>query len=77
MYGDSENSPPGGPCPGLKKLLARTPKAVFEPNTLGEPAYTLGQRLFCLGVKFGEYSSAGIACGIIGQAFANVLMKVK
>ncbi len=67
-------------CPafsGLKKLIARTPKAVFEANTVGEPAYTIGQRLFCLVVKFGEYSLAGIVCGIIGHAMAEGLMKVK
>ena len=50
---------------------------MFEPNTVGERPYTAGQRLFCLVVKFGEYSLAGITCGIIGQALANVLMKVK
>ena len=57
--------------------MARTPKAIFEANTAGEPAYTVGQRLFCLVVKFGEYSLAGITCGIIGQGVANGLMKIK
>lgn len=62
---------------GLKKLIARTPKAVFEANTAGELPYTIQQRLFCLVVKFGEYSLAGIVCGIIGHAMAEGLMKVK
>lgn len=64
-------------CSGLKKLIARTPKAVFEANTAGEPAYTAFQRFFCLVVKFGEYSLAGITCGIVGHAMAEGLMKAK
>jgi len=62
---------------GLKKLIARTPKAVFEANTAGEVPYTVGQRLFCLVVKFGEYSLAGIVCGFVGHAMAEGLMSAK
>jgi hypothetical protein len=39
--------------------------------------YTLGQRLACLGVKFCEYSLAGIVCGFIGQGLANGLISLK
>ena len=62
---------------GFKKLLARTPKAVFEANTAGEARYTTFQRLFCLVVKFGEYSLSGIVCGIVGQGLTNGLLNLK
>jgi len=50
---------------------------VFEANTAGEVPYTVGQRLFCLVVKFGEYSLAGIVCGFVGHAMAEGLMRAK
>jgi hypothetical protein len=39
--------------------------------------YTVGSRFACLGVKFLEYSLAGITCGFIGQGVANSLMLLK
>ena len=64
-------------CAGLKKLIARTPKAVFEANTAGELPYTVSQRLFCLVVKAAEYSLAGIVCGVVGHLMAEGLMSAK
>jgi hypothetical protein len=34
-------------------------------------------RFACVGVKFLEYSLAGIACGLVGQGVANGLMLTK
>ena len=31
----------------------------------------------CVGIKFLEYSLAGIACGLVGQGVANSLMLAK
>lgn len=45
--------------------------------TAGVKQYTLGSRFACLGVKFLEYSLAGITCGFIGQGIANSLMMLK
>ncbi|GAX83847.1 hypothetical protein CEUSTIGMA_g11271.t1 [Chlamydomonas eustigma] len=60
---------------GLKKLLAQVPSAVFAPSVPGAAPYTIAQRLSCLLVKFGEYSLAGIACGLVGTAIANAAME--
>ncbi len=43
----------------------------------GVKTYGLGQRVACLGVKFLEYSLAGIVCGLLGQGLANSLMVLK
>jgi hypothetical protein len=43
----------------------------------GVKQYTVGARFACLGVKFLEYSLAGITCGFIGQGVANSLMLLK
>ena len=43
----------------------------------GVKKYTLGNRLSCLLVKFGEYSVAGFGCGLLGQGIANSLMMAK
>ena len=64
-------------CAGLQRALVRVPSAVFEPSLPGHPRYTLGNRIACVGVKFLEYSLAGIACGLIGQGIANGLMHWK
>ena len=52
------------------------PSAVFEPSKPGLH-FGPGSRVACLGVKFLEYSLAGMACGFVGQAIANQLMRVK
>jgi hypothetical protein len=75
----------GGPRPGsiaarsprLAAALARVPSAVLEASPPGGPRYSPAARAACLGVKFGEYSLAGMACGAVGQAVANGLMAVK
>ncbi|KXZ42750.1 hypothetical protein GPECTOR_120g417 [Gonium pectorale] len=61
----------------LAKWLATIPSAVFEASVPGVKTYGLGQRVACLGVKFLEYSLAGICCGLLGQGLANSLMLLK
>ncbi|GLI61148.1 hypothetical protein VaNZ11_003432 [Volvox africanus] len=61
----------------LKKWLATIPSAVFEASVPGVKKYSLTQRVACLGVKFLEYSLAGICCGLIGQGLANSLMMLR
>ncbi len=43
----------------------------------GVREYSVGSRFACLGVKFLEYSLAGIVCGFMGQGLANSLMLLK
>ena len=62
---------------GMHKILARIPSAVFAPSPAGAPRYTVLDRSACLGVKFLEYSLAGLVCGFVGQGIANGLMQVK
>ena len=59
---------------GIQKLLANVPSAVFAASLPGVSPYSLGQRLACLAVKFGEYSLAGMACGLVGQGVCNGIM---
>jgi len=61
----------------LGKMLDKVPSAVFQPNLKGSPAYGAGARLACIGVKFLEYSLAGMACGLVGQGIANAAMMAK
>jgi hypothetical protein len=61
----------------LTKWLASVPAAALEANVPGVRSYSFGQRMSCLGVKFLEYSLAGIVCGFIGQGIANGAMAVK
>jgi hypothetical protein len=61
----------------LSRWLSTVPSAVFEASVPGVRKYTLGSRFACVGVKFLEYSLAGIVCGLIGQGFANSLMLAK
>ncbi|GFR48372.1 hypothetical protein Agub_g10262 [Astrephomene gubernaculifera] len=61
----------------LQKWLATIPSAVFEASVPGLKSYGVGQRVACLGVKFLEYSLAGICCGLIGQGLANSLMMLR
>jgi Protein RETICULATA-related len=63
--------------PGVKKLLERVPNSVFEANVPGVRTYSLPARVSCLGVKFFEYSLAGMVCGFVGQGIANTFMAVK
>lgn len=46
-------------------------------NTQGMKKFTVGNRAACLLVKFGEYSLAGISCGLVGQGIANALINLK
>jgi hypothetical protein len=39
--------------------------------------FTVTNRAACLLVKFGEYSLAGISCGLVGQGIANALINLK
>lgn len=57
-------------------MLAGVPSAVFEPNRPGA-RYSTGARIACIGVKFLEYSLAGMVCGFVGQGIANQLMYLK
>ena len=61
----------------VSSLLAKVPSAVLEPSVKGAAPYTPLARAACLGVKFGEYSLAGMVCGFIGQGVANGLMAAK
>ncbi|KAK9909941.1 hypothetical protein WJX75_009820 [Coccomyxa subellipsoidea] len=62
---------------GMHKILARIPSAVFAPSPAGAPRYTVLDRSACLGIKFLEYSLAGLVCGFAGQGIANGLMQLK
>ena len=62
---------------GIQKLLAGVPSAVFEASIPGVKSFTVGSRVACIGVKFLEYSLAGVVCGFIGQGMANSLMLLK
>ena len=53
------------------------PSAVFEASIPGVRVYSIPSRVACIGVKFLEYSLAGIACGLVGQGVANGLMLAK
>lgn len=61
----------------MHKVLARIPSAVFAPSPAGAPRYTVLDRSACLGIKFLEYSLAGLVCGFAGQGIANGLMQLK
>ncbi len=77
---------PGGGLPGktcvpgaagLQRALGRVPSAVFAQSAPGAPRYRPLDRAACVGVKFLEYSLAGMVCGFVGQGFANGLMTLK
>lgn len=57
-----------------QRALNRVPSAVFEPSVVGVRQYSLIDRTACLGVKFLEYSLAGLVAGFVGQGVANSLM---
>ena len=61
----------------LRRAAAKVPSAVLEASVPGARPYTLAQRAGCLFVKFGEYSLAGMGCGLVGQSAANGLMAAK
>ncbi len=53
------------------------PSAVFAQSVPGAPRYRAADRAACVGVKFLEYSLAGMVCGLVGQGIANGLMNLK
>lgn len=61
----------------IRRAAAQVPSAVLEASVPGARPYTIAQRSGCLLVKFGEYSLAGMGCGLIGQSVANGLMAAK
>ena len=61
----------------IRKAAAGVPSAVLEASVPGARPYSLSQRVGCLFVKFGEYSLAGMGCGLVGQSAANGLMAAK
>lgn len=61
----------------LKKWLSTIPSAVFEASVPGVKSFSVLQRASCLGVKFLEYSLAGITCGLLGQGLANSIMMLR
>eukprot|EP00892_Ulva_mutabilis_P011686 jgi/Ulvmu1/8890/UM049_0072.1 len=62
---------------GLQKALDRVPSAVFEKGITGVREYSFGARAACVGVKFLEYSLAGMFCGLVGQGIANTAMMAR
>ena len=62
---------------GLDRMLQKVPSAVFEASLPGVREYGLLSRAACLGVKFLEYSLAGMFCGFLGQGVANGMMLAK
>lgn len=61
----------------INKALAGIPSAVFERSIPGIRKYKVGARVACIGVKFLEYSLAGMTCGLIGQGIANAAMMAR
>jgi Protein RETICULATA-related len=61
----------------IQKALSGVPSAVFERSIPGVIKYKLGSRIACIGVKFLEYSLAGMTCGLIGQGIANGAMMAR
>jgi hypothetical protein len=73
----SSSSTPGVVA-AVRRALEKVPSAVFAPDQPGSGVrFTPLSRVACLGVKFLEYSLAGIVCGLVGQAAANGLIVVK
>lgn len=62
---------------GVQKALDKVPSAVFEKGIPGVRDYSLGSRFACIGIKFLEYSLAGMACGLVGQGIANTAMMAR
>ncbi|KAL3133140.1 hypothetical protein ABBQ38_007034 [Trebouxia sp. C0009 RCD-2024] len=62
---------------GLDRMMQKIPSAVFEASLPGVREYGLGSRVACLGIKFLEYSLAGMFCGFLGQGVANGMMLAK
>jgi hypothetical protein len=61
----------------IQKALSGVPSAVFERSIPGVRSYGVGSRFACVGVKFLEYSLAGMVCGLIGQGIANTAMMAR
>lgn len=62
---------------GLQKALDKVPSAIFEKGIPGVREYSVGARVACVGVKFLEYSLAGMFCGLVGQGIANSAMMAR
>ena len=64
------------PATGIRRWASQLPSAVFEKSSAGR-RYTLSDRLGCYVARAMEYSLAGMACGIVGQAVASGMMVAK
>lgn len=62
---------------GFKRWLGQLPSSVFEASVPGVREYTLADRVACYFVKGVEYAGVGMACGFIGQGFANSCMMLR
>jgi hypothetical protein len=62
--------------PAVSRISSPKPCALHPP-ALPAQVYSPLQRLACVGIKFLEYSLAGMACGLVGQGIANSLIALK
>ena len=62
---------------GLRRWSSKLPSAVFQKSPTGAPRYSLSDRVGCYVARALEYSLAGMACGIVGQAVASGMMIAK
>jgi hypothetical protein len=61
---------------GLRRWAAKLPSGVFEKSTGGRK-FSVRDRVGCYVARGLEYSLAGIACGVVGQAIASGMMLAK
>ena len=61
---------------GLRRWAAQLPSGVFEKSTAGRK-FSVRDRIGCYVARGLEYSLAGIACGVVGQALASSMMVAK
>lgn len=61
---------------GLRRWASQLPSAVFEKSTAGRK-FSVRDRIGCYVARGLEYSLAGIACGVVGQALASGMMVAK
>jgi Protein RETICULATA-related len=61
---------------GIRRWASQLPSGVFEKSTGGRK-FSLQDRVGCYVARGLEYSLAGIACGVVGQAVASGMMVAK